>query len=180
MPKKFQSKRDSIKALISYGFTDSDIASTLHLSEQSGYIRKIRREVANAASGNEHPKSNKPKLTPELYYNAMKKNNETKESLANDLGVSRMTLHRFEQDSEMKKRLARYLRVRGMSIAKIAEQICTKISTLEEMGIDKLPTLESIKMQIGVALEPLADVAQWDDEVAALFYQWKSVSERLK
>lgn len=176
MSKNSQSKRDSVKALIACGLTDSEIAETLCLSTKSGYIRKIRREIADNLCNNDK----RPKLTPETYYNAMKKNNGTKEDLAAALGVARMTLHRFEQDTEMKKRLARYMRVRGMGLERIAAQLGTKISILEEMGIDRLPTLDGIKAQIEIALEPLADVAQWDEDVAAIYYQWEKASERLK
>ena len=180
MPKKYQSKRGSVKALIACGLTDSEIAETLHISAKSGYIRKIRRETAETSCNNETSKDENPKLTPETYYNAMKKNNGTKEDLAAALGVARMTLHRFEQDTEMKKRLARYMRVRGMGLERIAAQLGTKISILEKMGIDRLPTLDGIKAQIEMALEPLADVAQWDEDVAAIYYQWEKASERLK
>lgn len=180
MAKNPKSKRESIKALIACGFTDSEISDTLRISAKSGYIRKIRREMADTSCNNETSTDEKQRLTPETYYNAMKKNNGTKEDLAAALGVARMTLHRFEQDTEMKIRLARYMRVRGMGLERIAAQLGTKISILEEMGIDRLPTLDGIKAQIEMALEPLADVAQWDEEVAALYYQWEKASERLK
>lgn len=180
MPKKSQSKRDSVKALIACGLTDSEIAETLHISAKSGYIRKIRREIADTSCNNEIPKDERPKLTPETYYNAMKKNNGTKDDLAAALGVCRKTLYTFEHDNQMKLRLARYMRVRGMGLERIAAQLGTKISVLEKMGIDRLPTLDGIKAQIEIALEPLADVAQWDEDVAAIYYQWEKASERLK
>lgn len=180
MPKKSQSKRDSVKALIACGLTNSEIAETLHISAKSGYIRKIRREIADTSCNNEIPKDERPKLTPETYYNAMKKNNGTKDDLAAVLGVCRKTLYTFEHDNQMKLRLARYMRVRGMGLERIAAQLGTKISVLEKMGIDRLPTLDGIKAQIEIALEPLADVAQWDEDVAAIYYQWEKASERLK
>lgn len=180
MSNKTKTKRQSIIELISCGFTDSEIADTLHISAQSGYIRKVRRSLAESASEESTQKQDKPKLTPERYYNAVMKHNGTKDDLASALGVARMTLHRFEQDTEMKKRLARYMRVRGMGLERIAAQLGTKISILEEMGIDRLPTLDGIRAQIEMALEPLADVAQWDEDVAAIYYQWEKASERLK
>lgn len=180
MLKNSQSKRESIKALIACGLTDSEIAETLRLSAKSGYIRKIRREIADTSCNNEIPTDERSKLTPETYYNAMKKNNGTKEDLAAALGVCRKTLYTFEHDNQMKLRLARYMRVRGMGLERIAAQLGTKISVLEKMGIDRLPTLDGIKAQIEIALEPLADVAQWDEDVAAIYYQWEKASERLK
>lgn len=122
MSNKIKSKRQSIIELISYGFTDSEIADTLHISAQSG----------------------------------------------------------FEHSAQMKNRLARYMRVRGMSLEVIARQIGTKVSTLEKMGLDKLPTLDGIKIQMEIALEPLADIAQWDNEAASLFYRLQDALKCLK
>lgn len=180
---KDSSTVECIKELISYGYTNKEISDTLKLSVNSGYIRRLRREIAKASQNDGtsiEESQERPKLTPERYYNAMKKHNGTKDNLAALLGISRMTLYNFERDSEMKKRLARYMRVRGMSLKAIASQLGTKISILKEMEIDRLPTLDSIKDQINIALEPLADVAQWDNEAETLYYLWKKASERIK
>lgn len=180
MPNKKQSKRENIIALISCGFTDSEIADTLHISAQSGYIRKVRRSLAESAPEESTQEQDKPALTPERYYNAVIKHNGTKEDLAAILGVCRKTLYTFEHDAQMKNRLARYMRVRGMSLEEIAGQIGTKVSTLEKMGVDKVPTLDGIKGQMEIALEPLADIAQWDNEAATLFYRLQDALKRLK
>ena len=180
MSNKKQSKRENVIALISCGFTDSEIADTLHISAQSGYIRKVRRSLAESAPEESSQDSGKPKLTPEHYYNAVMKHNGTKDELAAILGVCRKTLYTFEQNTQMKKRLACYMKVRGMSLEDIARQIGTKVSTLEKMGLDTLPTIDNIKVQMETALEPLADVAQWDNKAAALFYRLQDALKRLK
>ena len=180
MSNKSKSKKQSIIELISCGFTDSEIADTLHISAQSGYIRKLRRSLAESSPEESTQEQDKPKLTPERYYNAVMKHNGTKDVLAAILGVCRKTLYTFEHSAQMKNRLARYMRVRGMSLEVIAGQIGTKVSTLEKMGLDKLPTLDGIKIQMEIALEPLADIAQWDNEAASLFYRLQDALKRLK
>lgn len=95
MSNKKQSKRENIIALISCGFTDTEIADTLHISAQSGYIRKVRRSLAESVPEESSQDSGKPKLTPERYYNAIMKPHATKEELAAELGGKQTNLALF-------------------------------------------------------------------------------------
>ena len=61
MSNKKQSKRENIIALISCGFTDTEIADTLHISAQSGYIRKVRRSLAESVPEESSQDSGKPR-----------------------------------------------------------------------------------------------------------------------
>lgn len=166
---------ERIEELVLLGYDNKDIAEALNISNKSKYIQRVRRSLKEPTQ-----EQDKLKLTPERYYNAVIKHNGTKDDLAAILGVCRKTLYTFEQNTQMKKRLTCYMRVRGMSLEDIARQIGTKVSTLEKMGLDKLPTLDGIKIQMEIALEPLADVAQWDNEAASLFYRLQDALKRLK
>ncbi len=166
---------ERIKELVLLGYDNGEIAEALNISNESKYIQRVRRSLKKSTK-----EQDKPKLTPERYYNAVMKHNGTKDDLAAILGVCRKTLYTFEHSAQMKNRLARYMRVRGMSLEVIAGQIGTKVSTLEKMGLDKLPTLDGIKIQMEIALEPLADIAQWDNEAASLFYRLQDALKRLK
>ena len=180
MSNKKQSKRENIIALISCGFTDTEIADTLHISAQSGYIRKVRRSLAESVPEESSQDSGKPKLTPERYYNAVMKHNGTKEELAAELGVSKRTLHYFEADSEIKKRVAEFMYMDGMSIDEISARLVTRKSALEEMGIISLPTLPEIKKQLEQILDRYQDAAEWDSRAAAKYYHLKNIFDRLK
>ena len=180
MSNKKQSKRENIIALISCGFTDTEIADTLHISAQSGYIRKVRRSLAESVPEESSQDSGKPKLTPERYYNAIMKPHATKEELAAELGVSNRTLHYFEADSEIKKRVAEFMYMDGMSIDEISARLVTRKSALEEMGIISLPTLPEIKKQLEQILDRYQDAAEWDSRAAAKYYHLKNIFDRLK
>ncbi len=173
------SKRDRIIELIKVGLSDTEIAGIVKISASSGYIRRVRRSLSENA-GQSSPGQSTPKLTPERYYNAMKQNNGTKEELAAALGISRMGLHKFEQNSEMKKRLAEYLYMRGMSVEEIATQIGAKISALEGMGLKELPTIPNLKKQFERVLLRYEDAATWDTEIATEYYKLKSAYDKLK
>ena len=168
------SNRDRIIEFVKLGFSDVEIADTLKISASSGYIRRVRRSLSDNAG------QSTPRLTPERYYNAMKQHNGTKEELAAALGISRMGLHKFEQNTEMKKRLAEYLYMRGMSVEEIAAQIGAKISTLEEMGLKELPTIPNLKKQFERILLRYEDAATWDTEIAAEYFKLKSAYDKLK
>lgn len=180
MSNKKQSKRENIIALISCGFTDTEIADTLHISAQSGYIRKLRRSLAESSPEESTQEQDKPKLTPERYYNAIMKPHATKEELAAELGVSKRTLHYFEADSEIKKRVAEFMYMDGMSIDEISARLVTRKSALEEMGIISLPTLPEIKKQLEQILDRYQDAAEWDSRAAAKYYHLKNIFDRLK
>lgn len=174
-----KSKRQSIIELISCGFTDSEIADTLHLSAHSGYIRKVRRSLAPAPEESTQ-EQDKPKLTPERYYNAIMKPHTSKEELAAELGISKRTLHYFEADGEIKRRVAEFMYMDGMGIDEIAARLVTRKSTLEEMGITSLPTLPEIKKQLEQILERYKDAAEWGNGTAAKYYHLKNIFDRLK
>lgn len=179
MPDKTMSKRDRIIEFIKVGLSDIEIAEIVKISASSGYIRRVRRSLSDNA-GQSTPGQSTPKLTPERYYNAMKQNDGTKEELAAALGISRMGLHKFEQNTEMKKRLAEYLYMRGMSVEEIAAQIGAKITALEEMGLKELPTIPNLKKQFERVLLRYEDAATWDTEIAAEYYKLKSAYDKLK
>lgn len=167
---------ERIKEFVLLGYDNNEIAEALNISNKSKYIQRVRRIVSQYS---DNASTALLTLTPQRYYNAIKTHNGTKEELAAKLGVSRMTLHRFEQDSNIKTRLASYMRVRGMSLEKIASTIGTKISVLEKMGLDTMPNVIEIKRQIEIVLKPLADVAQWDAETTTLYYTLKSTLDKL-
>ena len=152
MSNKKQSKRENIIALISCGFTDTEIADTLHISAQSGYIRKVRRSLAESVP----------------------------DEWGAELGVSKRTLHYFEADSEIKKRVAEFMYMDGMSIDEISARLVTRKSALEEMGIISLPTLPEIKKQLEQILDRYQDAAEWDSRAAAKYYHLKNIFDRLK
>ena len=102
---------ERIKEFVLLGYDNNEIAETLNISSNSGYIRKVRREITRPT---ETP-SKSPAVTPKKYYKLMKENKGTKEELAAELGVARMTLHRFEKTSGSNQKLAEYLYLRGMS-----------------------------------------------------------------
>lgn len=162
-------KKQRIIYFINHGYSNREIATVIpDVSER--YIRKIRSDIGASTR----------KISPKEYYQAIMNNTDTKEHLAAELGVSKRTLCRFEGDNETKKQIAGYMRIKGMGLRAIAEKMGTNICTLKGMGIDKLPNINVIKYQINSALEILKIIAQWDDEAATLFYQWKRASEHIK
>ena len=157
---------ERIKEFVLLGYDNNEIAETLNISSNSGYIRKVRREITRPT---ETP-SKSPAVTPKKYYKLMKENKGTKEELAAELGVARMTLHRFEKTSGSNQKLAEYLYLRGMSIGQIATTLGAKESTINDMKLESLPTLDGIREQMKQALEILKKASIFDDEIEAQFY----------
>lgn len=167
---------ERIKGFVLLGYTNEEIAEILNISNKSKYIQRVRREVTKPT---ETP-SKSPLITHKKYYKAMKGNKGSKEELAAELGVARMTLHRFEKSTEANKKLAQYLYLRGTSISRIATLLGTKESTIKEMGLENLPTEDGIKEQIRQVLEVLKDASIFDDEIEAQFYEWQRLYDKLK
>ena len=67
MAKNKRQNKESIIELIKGGFSDTEIAETLRISTQSGYIRKIRRELNDPNTNNEQSGTEPDKLTLEIY-----------------------------------------------------------------------------------------------------------------
>jgi len=167
---------ERIKDFVLLGYDNNEIAEMLNISNKSKYIQRVRREVTKPT---ETP-SKSPLITHKKYYKAMKGNKGSKEELAAELGVARMTLHRFEKSTEANKKLAQYLYLRGTSISRIATLLGTKESTIKEMGLENLPTEDGIKEQIRQVLEVLKDASIFDDEIEAQFYEWQRLYDKLK
>lgn len=180
MAKNKRQNKESIIELINGGFSDTEIAEILRISTQSGYIRKIRRELNNPNTNNEQSGTEPDKLTPEIYFNAIMNHNGTKEELANKLRVSRMTLHNFERKTDILYKISRYLKIQGYSVQHIAKKLGVKQSTLLDFNLDRLPNIPTLKIQLDLLLDTLQDVAQWNEQITPLYYQWKSIAERLK
>lgn len=163
---KKTTKFEQIQSLISLGLSNAEIANVLHTTTQNtGYIRKVRRML------NQHPDPDTRTtalltLTPKRYYKAIWKHDGTKEELAAKLGVSRMTLNKYEKATGINKQLAEYLHIQGMSINEIARILGTKVSTLKNMGLAELPTLSGIKKQMERALSTLGNVANLEERIA--------------
>lgn len=166
---------ERIKELVLLGYDNGEIAEALNISNESKYIQRVRRSLKKSTK-----EQDKPKLTPERYYNAIMKPHATKEELAAELGVSKRTLHYFEADSEIKKRVAEFMYMDGMSIDEISARLVTRKSALEEMGIISLPTLPEIKKQLEQILDRYQDAAEWDSRAAAKYYHLKNIFDRLK
>lgn len=113
---------ERIKEFVLMGYDNNQIAEYLNISPDSGYIRRVRREVTKPT---ETP-SNSPILTPRKYYKLLMENKGTKEELAAELGCSRMWLHKFEKSTEVNRKVAEYLYIRGMTLSQIAKTLGAK------------------------------------------------------
>lgn len=167
---------ERIKEFVLLGYDNNQIAEYLNISTNSKYIQRVRREVTQPT---ETP-SNSSTIHPRKYYKLMKENKGTKEELAAELGVARMTLHRFEKSTGANKKLAQYLYLRGATISQIATRLGAKEATIKEMGLENLPTENGIKEQIRQILEILKDASIFDDEIEAQFYEWQRLYDKLK
>ena len=163
-----------IKEFVLLGYDNNEIAETLNISSNSGYIRRVRREITRPT---ETP-SKSPAITPKKYYKLMKENKGSKEELAAELGVSRRTLHRFEESTEANQKFAEYLYLRGMSIGQIATTLRAKESTIKDMKLEDLPTLDGIREQMRQALEILQKASIFDDEIEAQYYGLQRVIDK--
>lgn len=171
---------ERIKEFVLMGYDNNQIAEYLNISPDSGYIRRVRRAVNREKTKPTETPSKSPLITHKKYYKAMKGNKGSKEELAAELGVARMTLHRFEKSTDANKKLAQYLYLRGTSISRIATLLGTKESTIKEMGLENLPTEDGIKEQIRQVLEVLKDASIFDDEIEAQFYEWQRLYDKIK
>ena len=161
-------KKQVITNLINLGKSNAEIMKILPVS--NGYIYRIRRSLGYSTQ----------RISPEKYIRAIMNNTGTKEELADELGVSRRTLYYFERDNKTKKEVAQYLRAKGLGLHSIAEKMNLNISTLKDMGIDKVPTVHTVKDQMETLTQIFEIIAQWNAEAATLFYQWKKAFNNLK
>ena len=161
-------KKQVITNLINLGKSNAEIMKILPVS--NGYIYRIRRNLGYSTQ----------RISPEKYFKAITNNTGTKEELADELGVSRRTLYYFERDNKTKKEVAQYLRAKGMGLHSIAEKMNLNISTLKDMGIDKVPTVHTVKNQIEALTQIFEIIAQWDAEAATLYYKCKKALNNLK
>lgn len=168
---------ERIKELVLLGYDNNQIAEYLNISPNSGYIRRVRRVVSQFP---DNATTVLLTLTKKRYYGAIKNHNGTKEELAAELGVSRMTLHNFEKATGINIKLAKYLYVCGASISQIAKTLGTKESTLKKMGLEALPTLNGIKELMKTALDILGDVSELDEDIAVKCYSLNKIFDKLK
>ena len=157
---------ERIKEFVLLGYDNNEIAETLNIYNKSKYIQRVRREVTRPT---ETP-AKSPAIIPKKYYKLMKKNKGTKEELAAELGCSRMWLHKFERSTGANQKLAEYLYLRGMSIGQIATTLGAKKSTIKDMKLEALPTLDGIREQMKQALAILKKASIFDDEIEAQYY----------
>ena len=167
---------ERIKEFVKLGYSNIEIAYLLDIKNDSKYIQRVRRAVSSQTRTTDK----KPTLTPKKYYSAMKQHNGTRDELATKLGINRRTLKRYEDNTEINKKIASYLYLNGMSIKQIARTLSTKESIIEEMNLTELPTIGNIKEQIKRALNILGNVAECDDEIEGQFYELQRIFERLK
>ena len=128
------------------------------------YVRKLKNELGI---------NSKPKLDLANYLQAILSGITTKQELAQYFGVERMTIYRFEQNNNTRKKISKYMYISGVELEKI-----TRIFRLTSDEAEKLKTLPTIKTvqsdlkQISAVLHPLTssspDIAEKHANVNAL------------
>ena len=101
---------ERIKEFVKLGYSNIEIAYLLDIKNDSKYIQRVRRAVSSQTRTTDK----KPTLTQKKYYSAMKQHNGTRDEFAAKLGVARMTLNRYENNTEINKKIASYLYLNGM------------------------------------------------------------------
>ena len=98
----------------------------------------------------------KPKLDLANYLHAILNGITTKQELAEYFGRERMTIYRFEQKNNTRKKISKYMYISGVELEKIKQ-----IFRLTPDEVEKLKTLPTIKTiqadlkQISAVLHPL-------------------------
>lgn len=157
--------KDIITELYKTGLPASEIAKSIG----------VTKRYVNAVISRQKPLSDN--LTESNYIAAIKNNSfESKEKLAAFFGVSRMTLHRFEEKTGIIPKTAKYLYIQGKTEAEITALLHTKTSALK---LQKIPTIAGIKSDLETALEILKDYAQIVGAAQPQYYTLKRIYEKL-
>lgn len=134
-----------INHLITTSLTNQEIATKLKCSYE--FVRQLRNRLC--------PNS-KPKLDLANYLQAILSGITTKQDLADYFGKDRMTIYRFEQKNNTRKKISKYMYISGVELEKIK-----RIFRLTPDEVEKLKTLPTIKAiqadlkQISAVLHPL-------------------------
>lgn len=123
--------------------------------EIADYVGCSKRHVEIVVKEFKAVESN-TKLTLEKYINAILSGADTKQTIAEHLGVNRRTLLRFENKNLSVKAISRYLYVSGIDVKTICHLY--RLTEEEAQELKKLPTIAQIKEQlktISAVLHPL-------------------------
>ena len=132
-----------------------EIASYIGCSER--YVQKVVKEFNSQNPANQ--------LTIENYIKAILSGIDTKQKLAEFLGVSRMSLHRFEKNKISTKKISRYLYIAGVDINAICHLY--RLAEKEKAELLKLPTINRVKNElqiISATLHPFKSSCKEIDE----------------
>lgn len=123
-------------------FSTVDIAKNIGTSVQ--YVNKVLRNAATS--------ENKPPLTLQNYVAAHRKGITKKNDLAAYFGVSRWTINRFENKTEIKEYFEKYMRFRedGMYLKNLRKELSGILEILElfEPGTKTTKTVKAIIDQL--------------------------------
>lgn len=118
-----------INHLITTSLTNQEIATKLNCSYE--YVRQLRNKLCA---------NSKPKLDLANYLQAILSGITTKQDLAEYFGIERMTIYRFEQKNNTRKKISKYMYISGVELEKIKQ-----IFRLTPDEVEKLKTLPTIK-----------------------------------
>ena len=138
-------KDSIINLLTTTSLTNQEIATKLKCSYE--FVRQLRNML--------RPNS-KPKLDLANYLQAILSGITTKQDLADYFGKDRMTIYRFEQKNNTKKKISKYMYISGLELEKIRQIF--RLTPDEVENLKTLPTIKEIQAdlkQISAVLHPL-------------------------
>lgn len=102
----------------------------------------------------------KPKLDLGSYLHAILSGITTKQELAQHFGVNRITINRFEQNNNTRKKISRYMFISGEDVDKIRQIF--RLTPEEVETLKTLPTIKALRADlkiISAVLHPLASTS---------------------